>query len=237
MFLAPHLYAADLSAGRVPPVATAAARAGLDVTVPGAASPDTHRDNPAREQVGVAAGGGEGQGEESDDDGGAPEGEAGGAQEGGPGPAGALSLHGLVRRMARLADDRTWPAQSARLAALRFGAALASRLGTGPVEPYLPTLLRPLYRITEGAAASPDEVRGYPTPNTQECTRNMSSPFLSSASCPVALVSTAATARRVGDASVFQWLDCTPYEGCRQDARHLNYKPCGILHAAALACR
>jgi hypothetical protein len=51
--------------------------------------------------------------------------------------------------MARLADDRTHARASQREGSLRFSAALASRLGPERVAPYLPTLLRPLYRITE----------------------------------------------------------------------------------------
>ena len=46
-----------------------------------------------------------------------------------------------------------------RLAALRFLAALASRLGRTAVAPYLPLMLRPLYRITEAASGNPAEVR------------------------------------------------------------------------------
>jgi U3 small nucleolar RNA-associated protein 20 len=63
--------------------------------------------------------------------------------------AGRLSLAGLVRRMARLAEDRTAARALARGAALRFVAALASRLGGARVAPYLPVMLRPLYRATE----------------------------------------------------------------------------------------
>ncbi len=73
----------------------------------------------------------------------------------------ALTLHGLVRRMARLADDRAWPRQAARLAALRFAAALGSRLGKESVVPYLPSMLLPLYRITESNATNSDEVRAF----------------------------------------------------------------------------
>ena len=70
-----------------------------------------------------------------------------------------LTMHGLIRRMARLAGDRQWGRAPARCAALRFAAALASRLGPAKVAPYLPVLLAPLYRLTEGAApAQPDEV-------------------------------------------------------------------------------
>lgn len=162
VFLAPHLYAADARAGRVPPVA-AASTAG---SAPAEAQPASAQDDRPAHAILEQRDGRDG---EHDSDG---EGAAGAkpglelglepgsapGSEPGLGP-GALSLHGLVRRMARLADDRTFPAQRARLAALRFGAALAARLGRRRVEPYLPALLRPLYRITEGAAASPDEVR------------------------------------------------------------------------------
>ena len=60
--------------------------------------------------------------------------------------------------MARLGDDKSYVHQLQRGAALRFIAALASRLGASRIEPYLPLLLRPLYRITEPGATgnSPD---------------------------------------------------------------------------------
>ncbi|KAL4860053.1 Small subunit processome component 20 [Chlorella vulgaris] len=73
--------------------------------------------------------------------------------------AGSLTLHGLVRRMSRLADDKTYARQLHRGVALRFIAALASRLGAARVGPYLPLLMRPLYRITEpGATGNPPEI-------------------------------------------------------------------------------
>jgi len=59
------------------------------------------------------------------------------------------SLHGLCRRMARLADDRNFARQMQRALALRFIAALSSRLQQGLISPYLPTLLKPLYRLSE----------------------------------------------------------------------------------------
>ncbi|KAK9845304.1 hypothetical protein WJX81_002986 [Elliptochloris bilobata] len=153
VFLAPHLYEVDLYAGRVPPVAAA------PTSAHDAAALDTANIEPGSPARSELEQNGDGSDREAENDGG---GEPGSGSWSGLDPglgSGTLSLHGLVRRMARLADDRTWPAQRARLAALRFGAALAARLGRGRVEPYLPTLLRPLYRITEGAAASPDEVK------------------------------------------------------------------------------
>lgn len=63
--------------------------------------------------------------------------------------AGRLTLHALIRRMVRLADDKTYARQLQRGVALRFVAAVASRLGADRVLPYLPLLMRPLYRITE----------------------------------------------------------------------------------------
>ena len=73
---------------------------------------------------------------------------------------GSLTVHGLVRRMVRLADDKSYVRQLQRGAALRFIAALASRLGASKVEPYLPVLLRPLYRITEpGAIGNTPEMK------------------------------------------------------------------------------
>lgn len=74
--------------------------------------------------------------------------------------AGCLSLQGLVRRMVRLADDKSFVRQAHRATALRFIAAMASRLGPVKVKPYLPVLLRPLYRITEpGATGNSEEVK------------------------------------------------------------------------------
>ncbi|BDA46528.1 probable small subunit processome component 20 homolog [Coccomyxa sp. Obi] len=143
VFLAPRLLAGDLAAGRVPLLATA-------------------KSGDAANTGNGDAGNGSAAGEEADgidvdadvdDD---VEGGGDGATVGGHT---ALTLHGLIRRMARLADDRSWPRQGARLAALRFTAALASRLGRDDIPPYLPTMLLPLYRITEGNAANPDEVK------------------------------------------------------------------------------
>jgi U3 small nucleolar RNA-associated protein 20 len=68
--------------------------------------------------------------------------------------AGSLSLQGLVRRMVRLADDKTYARQLHRGVALRFIAALASRLGPQRAPPFLPLLMRPLYRITEPGGRS-----------------------------------------------------------------------------------
>ena len=155
MFLAPHLYEADARAGRVPPSAAGSMASNARAETRPASAQDDRPAHATLEQQNGRDG--------VNDSGGArtlgvePEPGSETGLEPGSGP-GVLSLHGLVRRMARLADDRTYPAQRARLAALRFGAALAARLGRASVEPYLPALLRPLYRITEGAAASPDEV-------------------------------------------------------------------------------
>jgi hypothetical protein len=60
---------------------------------------------------------------------------------------------------ALLLHDRSHQMGLQRLAALRFLAALASRLGGPAVGPYLPLMLRPLYRITEAASGNPEEVR------------------------------------------------------------------------------
>lgn len=53
---------------------------------------------------------------------------------------------------------RSFHWQTQRAAALRFIAAAATRLGADRVAPHLPTLLRPLYRISEGASTNPEEV-------------------------------------------------------------------------------
>ncbi len=68
---------------------------------------------------------------------------------------GALTLRGLVRRMARLAGDTRWVRQRQRLTALRWTAAAASALGAEAAAPYLPLLLRPLFRITDTATTAP----------------------------------------------------------------------------------
>lgn len=171
VFLAPHLYEADARAGRVPPLAASTA-SDAPAELQAASAQDDRPAHAGLEQQngrdGERDAGSDGEGAAGAEPGSAP------GLEPGSGP-GALSLHGLVRRMARLADDRTYPAQRARLAALRFGAALAARLGRGRMEPYLPALLRPLYRITEGAAASPDEVPSTPWRSSlllsRQCTR------------------------------------------------------------------
>ncbi|EFJ49017.1 hypothetical protein VOLCADRAFT_104545 [Volvox carteri f. nagariensis] len=64
----------------------------------------------------------------------------------------AFTLRGLVRRMARLADDARWTRTRQRAAGLRWIAAAASALGAEAIAPHLPVLLRPLYRISEAAA-------------------------------------------------------------------------------------
>jgi U3 small nucleolar RNA-associated protein 20 len=139
--LAPLLHAADLAAGRVP--ATRAAHAPPPAAANGNGSA-THADEDA---PGVE----EGAAEEQDEE----EGEEGGDEDR---EGASLTLHGLVRRMARLAGDARWGRERGRCAALRFAAALASRLGGQAVAPYLPALLRPLLRLTEpGAPAAPDE--------------------------------------------------------------------------------
>ncbi|KAL4521880.1 hypothetical protein Ndes2526B_g01987 [Nannochloris sp. 'desiccata'] len=73
---------------------------------------------------------------------------------------GSLTVNGLIRRMVRLADDKSYVRQLQRGAALRFIAAIASRLGAVKIEPFLPVLLRPLYRITEpGALGNTEEFK------------------------------------------------------------------------------
>lgn len=73
---------------------------------------------------------------------------------------GSLTVNGLIRRMVRLADDKSYVRQLQRGAALRFIAAISSRLGAMKIEPFLPVLLRPLYRITEpGALGNTEEFK------------------------------------------------------------------------------
>lgn len=66
----------------------------------------------------------------------------------------AFTLRGLVRRMARLADDARWVRSRQRAAALRWIAAASSALGATAVIPHLPVLLWPLYRISESSVAA-----------------------------------------------------------------------------------
>ncbi len=103
-------------------------------------------DQQPHEEAAAAAGGSDSEGEEEEGDAEEAAAEASAADEA---AAGSLTLHGLVRRMARLADDKTYARQLQRGIALRFIAAVASRLGAERVLPYLPLLMRPLYRITE----------------------------------------------------------------------------------------
>ena len=141
--LAPILYDADSAAGRVPEQAPAPAANGSN-------SAAQH----ANGSVSTAAGPEGGSAQHAEEGNEEEEGE-----EGTPVQGAALTLHGLVRRMARLGGDARWGRERARCAALRFAAALASRLGAEKVAPYLPALLRPLLRLTEAGAPAPDEVR------------------------------------------------------------------------------
>jgi U3 small nucleolar RNA-associated protein 20 len=81
-----------------------------------------------------------------------------------------LTLLGLCRAAARLADGRPCGGRGApssadpealaqRLAGLRLVAALPARLGPAAIAPYLPTLLTPAFRITEGGAPAPEEAK------------------------------------------------------------------------------
>ena len=151
VFLAPRLLAGDAAAGRVP-AQPAPAKTGF----PAEATKLGNGSAPAKS--GDAAG--KLAGTDVDDDVIADvDGDMDADEEEAEGDGrSALTLHGLVRRMARLADDRAWPRQAARLAALRFSAALGSRLGPEDIVPYLPSMLLPLYRITESNAANPNEV-------------------------------------------------------------------------------
>ncbi|GMH39887.1 hypothetical protein BSKO_07791 [Bryopsis sp. KO-2023] len=67
-----------------------------------------------------------------------------------------LSLFGLVQRMARIADDHSALRREVRLSALKFFAALGSRLGPDDVVRYLPAMMMPIYRILEAAQKSED---------------------------------------------------------------------------------
>lgn len=74
------------------------------------------------------------------------------------GGSAGLTLHGLVRRIARLAGNRMAAAAVLRATALRCMAALASRLAGPQLQACLPLLLPPLYRIEEAASSEPAEV-------------------------------------------------------------------------------
>ncbi len=65
------------------------------------------------------------------------------------GPPG-LSLMGLIRRMNRYANERSKTSVGLRTASLKFLAALAVRLNSYQcLEPYLPLMLDPIYRLVE----------------------------------------------------------------------------------------
>lgn len=161
----------DTVAGRVPPplqpaAAAAAAEDRGQAGADAAAEGEGQEPAAANGGVGLANGGevagsgsegeeedaleeqaeGEEEGEEGEEEGGAAGREGGGEEERG---VTSVTLAGLVRRMVRLADDKSYARQLQRGTALRFVAAVASRLGAERVLPYLPALMRPLYRITE----------------------------------------------------------------------------------------
>ncbi|PRW58885.1 small subunit processome component 20-like protein [Chlorella sorokiniana] len=179
VFLCTAMYDDDAAAGRLPPPlrlsgATAAAAAAAGGEENGEANGHAQADEEEEEEEGsegedeaaadeqqageeaaAGVGGSDSEGEEEGD----AEEEAAEASAADEAAAGSLTLHGLVRRMVRLADDKTYARQLQRGIALRFIAAVASRLGVERVLPYLPLLMRPLYRITEpGAAGNPAEV-------------------------------------------------------------------------------
>lgn len=184
VFLCARMHADDAAAGRLPPPLKLAGggAAALAADELGAAALNGHAASNGGGESAAAEEGSMSEGEDSEG-----EEEAGGEGEAGEAAAaaaadasdsdveedaaeasaadeaaaGSLTLHGLVRRVARLADDKTYARQLQRGVALRFVAALASRLGPQRVGPYLPLLMRPLYRITEpgerGGAVGPWE--------------------------------------------------------------------------------
>ncbi|KAL0035339.1 hypothetical protein WJX77_001780 [Trebouxia sp. C0004] len=81
-------------------------------------------------------------------------------QELGLAGAPGLTLQGLVRRMAKMAGDRTFHRQVHRIWALKFIAALTTRLGPEGILRYLNQIMQPLYRIQEsGSAPNTDETK------------------------------------------------------------------------------
>ncbi|KXZ46921.1 hypothetical protein GPECTOR_39g415 [Gonium pectorale] len=72
----------------------------------------------------------------------------------------AFTLRGLVRRMARLADDARWGRGRQRSAALRWTAAAASALGADAIAPHLPVLLRPLELLLASYNKAREHVKG-----------------------------------------------------------------------------
>ncbi len=77
------------------------------------------------------------------------------SSKGGEGKQGkGFTLRALLSRMVRLAEDMKFRRQLQRMAGLRFIAAVASAVKQQELLlPYLPMMLRPLYRISEAAAA------------------------------------------------------------------------------------
>ena len=123
-----------------------------------------------------------------------------------------LTLLGLCRAAARLADGRPAGGRGApsagdldslpqRLAGLRLIAALPARLGAAASAPYLPTLLAPAFRITEGGAPAPEEAKTL-TAEVLEAVRAAAGagPALAGYNAARAAVLAARTARRTAKA-------------------------------------
>lgn len=76
--------------------------------------------------------------------------------------AATLSAMGLLRRMCRLAEDKAYGRQVQRMAALRWLAAVAGGLEPSLFPVFLPRMLAPIYRITEGSSVAQEGVKVRP---------------------------------------------------------------------------
>ena len=157
VFLVPLLYDADLAAKRIPADVTYSETTSVQSRSDGRVGA-VDAEGASREAMAINTAGSDGEGTGADwSDGG----DRAGSSEEDPSEQplrGSLTLHGLVHRVAALADDKTWPRQRTRRAALCLLAALASRLGPDRVRPYLPVMLRPLVRILDNGAPASEEV-------------------------------------------------------------------------------
>lgn len=66
-------------------------------------------------------------------------------------------MAGVVRSMVKMADNTSFTRSVQRNYALRFIAAVVSRLGPDASKPHLPMLLRPIHRILEPGGPTPDD--------------------------------------------------------------------------------
>lgn len=71
----------------------------------------------------------------------------------------AITLHGLMRRMSKLAADGRLIRRTPRMLALRFLAAAATKLGPSRFDKYLELAVGPLVRLADTSISAPGEAR------------------------------------------------------------------------------